>query len=64
MFAFYGRENDFRLLQDRNINMNGKVMLVRAGRISFAEKVGGFSKKYTIIVNVLLLFRSVTQYST
>lgn len=40
LYAFYGQESDFRLLRDRNINMSGRVMLIRAGKISFAEKVG------------------------
>lgn len=44
LYAYYGMENDFMLLRDRNINLSGKVMLVRAGKISFAEKVGAFSK--------------------
>ncbi|XP_056148648.1 transferrin receptor protein 1-like [Lampris incognitus] len=39
LFAYYGQVNDFRLLQDKNININGRVILVRAGKISFAEKV-------------------------
>lgn len=42
LYAFYGEERDFSELQKAQINMNGKVMLVRAGRISFAEKVGVF----------------------
>lgn len=47
MYAYYGQENDFRSLWDKNINLSGRVILVRAGRISFAEKVGGFNKKYS-----------------
>ncbi|KAE8291258.1 Transferrin receptor protein 1 [Larimichthys crocea] len=39
LYAHYGEESDFRMLRDKNINMSGRVMLVRAGRISFAEKV-------------------------
>lgn len=46
MYGYYGRENDFMLLQDKNIDLNGRVMLLRAGQNSFAEKVGGFRKKY------------------
>lgn len=42
LYASYGQEGDFRLLRDKNVNMNRRVMLVRAGKISFAEKVGGF----------------------
>lgn len=42
LYANYGDEGDFNLLKDTKINLNGRVMLVRAGRISFAEKVGIF----------------------
>lgn len=41
MYAFYGEESHFNQLRDLNVNMSGRVMLVRAGKISFAEKVGG-----------------------
>ncbi|XP_045908240.1 transferrin receptor protein 1-like [Micropterus dolomieu] len=44
LYAYYGMENDFMLLRDRNINLSGKVMLVRAGKISFAEKVANAAK--------------------
>ncbi|XP_075876851.1 transferrin receptor 1a isoform X2 [Nelusetta ayraudi] len=44
LYAFYGEERDFSELQKAQINMNGKVMLVRAGRISFAEKVANAAK--------------------
>ena len=47
LYAHYGQENDFRLLRDKNVNMTGRVILVRAGKVSFAEKVGGFSKNYS-----------------
>lgn len=43
LYAFYGEEGDFNKLRDMNVNMNGRVMLLRAGKISFAEKVGGLS---------------------
>lgn len=52
LYAYYGTENDFRLLRDKNIDLNGRVMLVRAGRISFAEKVCGFSKN-----DITLIFK-------
>ncbi|KAM3605083.1 uncharacterized protein V6R79_020328 [Siganus canaliculatus] len=44
LYAYYGQEIDFRMLQDRNIDMNGRVVLVRAGRISYAEKVANAAK--------------------
>lgn len=48
LYAYYGQESDFILLRDKNINLTGRVLLVRAGKISFAEKVGGFSKDPSI----------------
>ncbi|MED6294823.1 hypothetical protein CHARACLAT_025050 [Characodon lateralis] len=44
LYAYYGQEVDFRALRDKNIDMNGRVMLVRAGKISFAEKVANAAK--------------------
>ncbi|XP_047223994.1 transferrin receptor protein 1-like [Girardinichthys multiradiatus] len=44
LYAHYGQEVDFRVLRDKNIDMNGRVMLVRAGKISFAEKVANAAK--------------------
>uniref|UniRef100_A0A671S8J3 Transferrin receptor protein 1 n=1 Tax=Sinocyclocheilus anshuiensis TaxID=1608454 RepID=A0A671S8J3_9TELE len=39
LYAHYGRAEDFRRLQEQNVDINGKVVLVRAGLLSFAEKV-------------------------
>uniref|UniRef100_A0A3Q3WYC2 Transferrin receptor protein 1 n=1 Tax=Mola mola TaxID=94237 RepID=A0A3Q3WYC2_MOLML len=44
LYAHYGQEEDFMLLRDKNINLNGRVMLVRAGRNTFAEKVANAAK--------------------
>uniref|UniRef100_A0A669D8K8 Transferrin receptor protein 1 n=1 Tax=Oreochromis niloticus TaxID=8128 RepID=A0A669D8K8_ORENI len=44
LYARYGQEKDLKQLKDMNIDMNGRVMLVRAGRISFAEKVANAAK--------------------
>ncbi|KAK1879251.1 Transferrin receptor protein 1 [Dissostichus eleginoides] len=44
LYAFYGEEKDLRLLKGHNVNMTGRVMLVRTGRISFAEKVANAAK--------------------
>ncbi|XP_077360470.1 transferrin receptor protein 1-like [Festucalex cinctus] len=44
LYAYFGREGDFTLLQNKKINMNGRVMLIRAGKISFAEKVANAAK--------------------
>ncbi|KAM4551336.1 transferrin receptor protein 1-like isoform 1-T3 [Odontesthes bonariensis] len=39
LYSRYGEESDLRVLRDKGITMNRRVMLVRAGKISFAEKV-------------------------
>lgn len=39
MYAHYGRDDDFSHLQGK-ADTNGRVLLVRAGKISYAEKVG------------------------
>ncbi|XP_053507835.1 transferrin receptor 1a [Ictalurus furcatus] len=44
LYAYYGREDDLTNLQDLNIDMNGRVLLVRAGRNSYAEKVANAAK--------------------
>uniref|UniRef100_A0A8C4GG21 Transferrin receptor protein 1 n=1 Tax=Dicentrarchus labrax TaxID=13489 RepID=A0A8C4GG21_DICLA len=44
LYAGYGQESDLMLLRDRNINLSGRVMLVKAGKISFAEKVANAAK--------------------
>lgn len=54
LYAYYGEEKDFKLLRNMNINLSGRVMLVRAGKISFAEKVGGF--QYKINLNIPINF--------
>lgn len=40
MFANYGRQGDLRVLQDSRVGLEGSVVLLRAGNISFAEQVG------------------------
>ncbi|XP_042353410.1 transferrin receptor protein 1-like isoform X2 [Plectropomus leopardus] len=44
LYTYYGQESDLRVLRDKGINQTGRVMLVRAGRISFAEKVANAAK--------------------
>ncbi|XP_069473600.1 transferrin receptor protein 1 [Ambystoma mexicanum] len=39
VYAFYGRKEDFVELQKRSIDVQGCIVLVRAGKISFSEKV-------------------------
>lgn len=40
LYAHYGQTGDFKSLQNLNISSEGKIVLIRAGKISFAEKVG------------------------
>ncbi|KAF7666428.1 hypothetical protein LDENG_00106090 [Lucifuga dentata] len=60
LYAYYGQENDFRFLQDRNVNMNGRVILVRAGKISFAEKVANAAK---VNASAVLIYPDAADYS-
>lgn len=39
VYANYGQKEDFQKLKEMNIPINGSVVLVRAGKITFAEKV-------------------------
>lgn len=43
VYANYGRAEDFQELNKMDTPVNGCVVLVRAGKISFAEKVGNSS---------------------
>nr|XP_057925177.1 transferrin receptor 1a [Doryrhamphus excisus] len=61
LYAHYGQESDFRLLRDRNINMSGRVMLIRAGLISFAEKVANAAK---MKASAVLIYQDATDYPT
>ncbi|XP_037643424.1 transferrin receptor protein 1-like isoform X2 [Sebastes umbrosus] len=60
LYAYYGREDDFTFLQDKSINLKGRVMLVRAGRISFAEKVANAAKTGA---SAVLIYADPDEYS-
>ncbi|XP_069574341.1 transferrin receptor 1a [Brachyistius frenatus] len=60
LFAYYGRENDFQMLRNQNINLSGRVMLVRTGKISFAEKVANAAK---MNASAVLIYQDPTDYS-
>uniref|UniRef100_A0A4W5Q577 Transferrin receptor protein 1 n=1 Tax=Hucho hucho TaxID=62062 RepID=A0A4W5Q577_9TELE len=40
----YGQMDDLRKLQDKSIALDGRVLLVKSGKISFAEKVANAAK--------------------
>ncbi|KAF5902891.1 transferrin receptor protein 1-like [Clarias magur] len=44
LYAYYGQEEDLRQLQDIGIDPSGRVLLVRAGKNSYAEKVANAGK--------------------
>ncbi|XP_041697478.2 transferrin receptor protein 1 [Coregonus clupeaformis] len=44
LHGYYGQMADLRKLQDKNITLDGRVLLVRTGKISFAEKVANAAK--------------------
>ncbi|KAM6989589.1 transferrin receptor protein 1-like [Tautogolabrus adspersus] len=60
LYAYYGQENDFKILQERSIDMNGRVMLIRAGRISLAEKVANAAK---MNASAVLIYPDPASYS-
>lgn len=47
LYAYYGREDDLRQLQDIGMDMRGRVLLVRVGKNSYAEKVGDYSEQHS-----------------
>lgn len=40
MYGNYGRQQDLDILQHNRVLVNGSVLLLRTGKISFAEQVG------------------------
>ncbi|MBN3298508.1 TFR1 protein, partial [Amia calva] len=44
VYAYQGRPEDFKVLMEKNINLTGSVVLVRAGQLSFAEQVANAEK--------------------
>ncbi|KAL6104165.1 tfrc [Pungitius sinensis] len=60
LYAYYGEESDFQLLRDRSINLTGRVMLIRAGKISFAEKVANAAK---MGASAVLIYPDPADYS-
>ncbi|XP_032421763.1 transferrin receptor protein 1 [Xiphophorus hellerii] len=60
LYAHYGEDNDFQVLLDRNVNMNGRVMLIRAGKISFAEKVANAAR---MNASAVLIYTDPSDYN-
>uniref|UniRef100_A0A8C2DTA8 Transferrin receptor protein 1 n=1 Tax=Cyprinus carpio TaxID=7962 RepID=A0A8C2DTA8_CYPCA len=60
LYAHYGRAGDFRRLQELNADINGKVVLVRAGLLSFAEKV---SNAASMNASAVLIYPDPVNYN-
>uniref|UniRef100_A0A8D3BQX4 Transferrin receptor protein 1 n=1 Tax=Scophthalmus maximus TaxID=52904 RepID=A0A8D3BQX4_SCOMX len=60
VYAHYGQDKDFMMLQNKNFNLSGRVVLLRAGRISFAEKVANAAK---LNASAVLIYPDPTDYS-
>ncbi|RXM37020.1 Transferrin receptor protein 1 [Acipenser ruthenus] len=54
VYANYGREEDFKMLKSMNISVNGSVVIVRGGKISFAAKVANAQKVKAAAVLIYL----------
>uniref|UniRef100_A0A8C1X0L8 Transferrin receptor protein 1 n=1 Tax=Cyprinus carpio TaxID=7962 RepID=A0A8C1X0L8_CYPCA len=60
LYAHYGRAGDFKRLQELNADINGKVVLVRAGLLSFAEKV---SNAASMNASAVLIYPDPVNYN-
>ncbi|XP_036603795.1 transferrin receptor protein 1 isoform X2 [Trichosurus vulpecula] len=57
VYANYGFRDDFEKLKSRNIAIDGSVVLLRAGKLSFAEKVAN-AQEYKAVGVLIYLARS------
>ncbi|XP_066508360.1 transferrin receptor protein 1-like [Hoplias malabaricus] len=60
LYGYYGREEDFKTLKDLNINLKGRIVLLRAGIISFAEKVANAA---SVDVSAVLIYPDPADYT-
>ncbi|XP_023674311.1 transferrin receptor 1b [Paramormyrops kingsleyae] len=60
VYAHFGKENDFILLKQMGVNLTGSVALVRAGKLSFAEKVANAAKHQVVAI---LIYPDPAEYS-
>ncbi|KAK1790747.1 hypothetical protein P4O66_014610 [Electrophorus voltai] len=60
LYAYYGEMDDLRRLEDLNINAAGRVLLVRAGKISFAEKVANAAR---VNASAVLIYLDPADYT-
>ncbi|XP_049332539.1 transferrin receptor protein 1-like [Astyanax mexicanus] len=60
LYAYYGEVGDFKQLQDLNISTTGRIVLVRAGKISYAEKVANAA---AVNASAVLIYPDPADYS-
>ncbi|KAI4904695.1 hypothetical protein NFI96_027265 [Prochilodus magdalenae] len=60
LYAYYGLADDFRQLADLQITPSGRIVLVRAGKISFAEKVANAA---SVNASAVLIYPDPADYS-
>ncbi|XP_053293176.1 transferrin receptor 1a [Pleuronectes platessa] len=60
VYAHYATEEDFMMLANKNLNTSGKVLLVRAGKISYAAKVANAAK---MNASAVLIYADPIDYS-
>ncbi|XP_035279950.1 transferrin receptor protein 1-like isoform X4 [Anguilla anguilla] len=60
VYAYYGEPGDFQIAQNFKAQLNGSVVLLRAGKISFAEKVANAAKMKAAAV---LIYPDPADYS-
>lgn len=50
LYVNYGRQNDFRYLKKENISCEGKILILRYGKIHEREKVFSFFFQFLLIL--------------
>ncbi|KAM3593197.1 uncharacterized protein V6R79_007719 [Siganus canaliculatus] len=59
VYGNYGRQDDLDVLQKKNVELRGSVLLLRAGKISFAEQVDNAATKGA---SAVLIYPDVNDY--
>ncbi|XP_076617818.1 transferrin receptor 1b [Chaetodon auriga] len=59
VYGNYGRQEDLDVLQKKNVELKGSVLLLRAGKISFAEQVDNAATKGA---SAVLIYPDVEDY--
>ncbi|KAG9340101.1 hypothetical protein JZ751_022025 [Albula glossodonta] len=60
VYANYGLPEDFKFFADKEIELNGTVVLMKAGKISFAQKVANAAKQKAVAALIYLSEQGIT----